>query len=165
MISQDDIDGLLDVPHLTPPQMLCQFMKAFKGSLDSRLWMKLVIEEMAELRVEDPGTVGHLKEFSDVLYVMIGLQMTIPLSFEIMISEDEVKEINELEAKLAKVVEKYTKYYTPDVVAEAFFRVHESNMSKLGLDGKPILREDGKVLKGPNYKKPDLTDLIKKDAR
>jgi predicted HAD superfamily Cof-like phosphohydrolase len=43
---------------------------------------------------------------------------------------------------------------------EAFKRVYESNMSKLGADGKPIYREDGKVLKGPNYFKPDLSDLI-----
>jgi predicted HAD superfamily Cof-like phosphohydrolase len=43
---------------------------------------------------------------------------------------------------------------------EAFNRVHESNMSKLGEDGKPIYRFDGKVLKGPNYKEPDLEDLI-----
>ena len=43
---------------------------------------------------------------------------------------------------------------------EAFSRVHESNMSKLGEDGKPIYREDGKVLKGPNYKKADLSDLV-----
>lgn len=43
---------------------------------------------------------------------------------------------------------------------EAVKRVHESNMSKLGEDGKPIYREDGKVMKGPNYKKPDLSDLI-----
>jgi len=42
----------------------------------------------------------------------------------------------------------------------AFTRVCESNMSKLGADGKPILREDGKVLKGPNYFDPDLSDLI-----
>ncbi len=42
----------------------------------------------------------------------------------------------------------------------AFNRVHESNMSKLGDDGKPIYREDGKVLKGPNYKAPDLSDLV-----
>lgn len=39
-------------------------------------------------------------------------------------------------------------------------RVFESNMSKLDDDGKPIYREDGKVLKGPNYKKPLLDDLI-----
>jgi len=43
---------------------------------------------------------------------------------------------------------------------EALNRVHESNMSKLDEDGKPIYREDGKVLKGPNYKLPDLTDLF-----
>ena len=43
---------------------------------------------------------------------------------------------------------------------EALDRVHQSNMSKLGEDGKPLYREDGKVLKGPNYKPPSLTDLI-----
>ena len=43
---------------------------------------------------------------------------------------------------------------------EALHRVHESNMSKLDEDGKPIYREDGKVLKGPNYKPPDLSDLF-----
>ena len=41
---------------------------------------------------------------------------------------------------------------------EALDRVHKSNMSKLGLDGKPIRRVDGKVLKGPNYAK--LNDLV-----
>lgn len=45
-------------------------------------------------------------------------------------------------------------------VDEALQRVFESNMSKLGPDGNPIYREDGKVLKGPNYKEPDLIDLV-----
>ena len=43
---------------------------------------------------------------------------------------------------------------------EAMPRVHESNMSKLGEDGKPIYREDGKVLKGPSYAPPNLEDLV-----
>ena len=43
---------------------------------------------------------------------------------------------------------------------EALDRVHKSNMSKLDEDGNPIYREDGKVLKGPNYKPPTLTDLL-----
>ena len=43
---------------------------------------------------------------------------------------------------------------------EAMYRVHESNMSKLDEHGNPILREDGKVLKGPNYKPPNLEDLV-----
>ncbi len=47
-----------------------------------------------------------------------------------------------------------------DQLIEAFSRVHASNMSKLGDDGKPIYRDDGKVMKGPNYKPPTLDDLI-----
>ena len=43
---------------------------------------------------------------------------------------------------------------------QALRRVHKSNMSKLGEDGKPIKREDGKVLKGPNYQPPNLSDLV-----
>ena len=42
---------------------------------------------------------------------------------------------------------------------EALDRVHKSNMSKLDTEGNPIYREDGKVLKGPNYAPPNLTDL------
>ena len=43
---------------------------------------------------------------------------------------------------------------------EAMFRVFESNMSKLDEDGKPIYRADGKVLKGPRYKAPDLSACV-----
>lgn len=45
-------------------------------------------------------------------------------------------------------------------IEKAFRRVYESNMSKLGDDGKPVLREDGKILKGPNYKPAELGDLF-----
>ena len=38
--------------------------------------------------------------------------------------------------------------------------VHRSNMSKLGADGQPIYREDGKVLKGPNYSEPNITKVL-----
>jgi len=43
---------------------------------------------------------------------------------------------------------------------QAFNRVHKSNMSKLDDNGKPIYRDDGKVLKGPNYIPPDMETLI-----
>ena len=43
---------------------------------------------------------------------------------------------------------------------EAMYRVHKSNMSKLDEYGKPVLREDGKVLKGPYYQPPNLEDLV-----
>lgn len=43
---------------------------------------------------------------------------------------------------------------------EMFAEVQRSNMSKLGADGKPIFRDDGKVLKGPNFTPPDLTPYL-----
>lgn len=42
----------------------------------------------------------------------------------------------------------------------AYNQVHASNMSKLGSDGKPMRREDGKILKGPNYFEPTLINLV-----
>ena len=44
---------------------------------------------------------------------------------------------------------------------KCFDEVQESNMSKLGVDGKPIYNENGKVMKGPNYFKPDLNKFLK----
>ena len=46
---------------------------------------------------------------------------------------------------------------------KCFDEVQKSNMSKLGDDGKPIYNENGKVLKAPNYFKPDLSKFLKKD--
>ena len=43
---------------------------------------------------------------------------------------------------------------------KCFNEVQESNMSKLGSDGKPIYNESGKVMKGPNYFKPDLSKFL-----
>ena len=45
-------------------------------------------------------------------------------------------------------------------IAEIFDEIQESNMSKLGNDGQPIYREDGKVLKGPNYFKPNISKIL-----
>lgn len=45
-------------------------------------------------------------------------------------------------------------------IEEIFDEIQRSNMSKLGADGKPIYREDGKVLKGPNYFKPDIEAIL-----
>ena len=47
-------------------------------------------------------------------------------------------------------------------IAEVFDEIQRSNMSKLGEDGYPIFREDGKVLKGPNYFKPNIGEILEK---
>lgn len=46
-------------------------------------------------------------------------------------------------------------------IEEVFNEIQRSNMSKLGANGKPIYREDGKVLKGPNYFKPNIQAILK----
>ncbi|EAS18894.1 nucleoside triphosphate pyrophosphohydrolase family protein [Nonlabens mediterrranea] len=48
-----------------------------------------------------------------------------------------------------------------EVIEDVFDEIQKSNMSKLGADGKPIYREDGKVLKGPNYFKPNFEKILK----
>lgn len=46
------------------------------------------------------------------------------------------------------------------IADEAFDRIHAANMSKLGDDGNPVRDASGKIIKGPNYRKADLSDLI-----
>lgn len=48
-----------------------------------------------------------------------------------------------------------------DVIEKVFDAVHESNMTKLDDNGNPIKRYDGKILKGKNYREPDLSFLLK----
>ena len=47
-----------------------------------------------------------------------------------------------------------------DVIEDVFREIQRSNMSKLGADGRPIHREDGKVMKGPNYTPPALAPIV-----
>ena len=49
-----------------------------------------------------------------------------------------------------------------DKITEVFNEIQRSNMSKLGSNGKPIYREDGKVMKGPNYFKPSIAEILDK---
>jgi predicted HAD superfamily Cof-like phosphohydrolase len=52
------------------------------------------------------------------------------------------------------------KHGLQDKIGAIFNEIHASNMSKLGADGKPIYREDGKVLKGPNYFRPNIKQFL-----
>jgi len=112
-----------------------------------------------------------VKEFSLAMGQPLGVTWGQPSPLETMRYELIMEEFNEVAqedtklnmlkelADLVYVTYGYAATFGWDL-DEAVKRVHESNMSKLGEDGKPIYREDGKVLKGPNYKKPDLSDLV-----
>jgi predicted HAD superfamily Cof-like phosphohydrolase len=51
------------------------------------------------------------------------------------------------------------------IIEDVFNEIQASNMSKLGADGRPILREDGKILKGPGYFKPNLEPIVKRELK
>jgi len=72
--------------------------------------------------------------------------------------KDKVEQLKEL-ADLVYVCYQFAASQEWDL-DEAMHRIHKSNLSKLDENGKPIYREDGKVLKGPNYQPPYLNDLI-----
>jgi predicted HAD superfamily Cof-like phosphohydrolase len=48
-----------------------------------------------------------------------------------------------------------------DKIEAVFDEIQRSNMSKLGADGNPIYRDDGKVMKGPSYFKPNFSTILK----
>jgi len=131
------------------------------------------VESMAKeftVRVEQTP-LDMVVEFGTAMGQDVGVQYGYLTDLETMrlkLIEEECKEVHDADStenllkELADLV-----YVTYGMAAtfgwdldEAVRRVHASNMSKLGEDGKPIYREDGKVLKGPNYKKPDLSDLV-----
>jgi hypothetical protein len=113
---------------------------------------------------EKYGTPDHLKELCDLLYVSTGLALTAPDHIGMLLRDSERDVILKQQATVSRTLGSGLEYYGEDVFIEAFSRVHDSNMSKLDNEGQPVLREDGKVIKGPNYKKPDLTDLTGRAA-
>jgi hypothetical protein len=161
MINETDIEAMQpQMPH----EKVAEFIAAFNGSLDPRLWVKLIDEELEEFMAEKYGTPDHLKELCDLLYVSTGLALTAPDHIGMLLRDSERDVILKQQSTVSRTLGSGLEYYGEDVFIEAFSRVHDSNMSKLDNEGQPVLREDGKVIKGPNYKKPDLTDLTGRAA-
>lgn len=151
---------------IDPEQIMAlyEFIKAYNSPLDVDLWQALVREEAIEVISADTPA-NRLKEVCDFAYVCTGLMV---VAKETETTLEELRDIDPytqiiLEAAGA-IAERVIDTVGPDKFDEAFRRVHISNMSKLGDDGKPIYREDGKVLKGPNYQPPVLEDLAMPSA-
>tara|TARA_B100000795_G_scaffold196506_1_gene150551 strand:+ start:330 stop:701 length:372 start_codon:yes stop_codon:yes gene_type:complete len=76
------------------------------------------------------------------------------------IKEKDIKEVADALADILYVTYGAGHAFGIDL-DKCFNEVQQSNMSKLGSDGKPIYNESGKVMKGPNYFKPDLNKFLK----
>ena len=150
-------------------KMLQEFIKTFGASLDPRMWITIVEEETEEVlealenfsQDQSKENKAHLlKEASDLMYTQIGFNLVSVGAEQLGLFSD--MEHAELMTKVTKAQSVYEKALDAlgDVnLFEAFRRVHLSNMSKLGDDGLPIKREDGKILKSNNYVEPKLGDL------
>lgn len=140
-----------------------EFIRTFDASVDMKLWIKLLEEETKELKEALEGTDREhvLKEAADVLYVIAPVmalgQVLYVLGF---LSEELNKQAEEKIALVDKYFATVSTMFSEKTVAEALKLVHESNMSKLDEDGKPIRREDGKILKSNLYKEPNLKHLV-----
>ena len=139
---------------------LRDFIVTFGASLDPRLWAKLIKEELQECSEAAMGDdkAAYLKEVADLAYVATGFNVVV--HEEVPVSLEEAKEWYALMRDVMAEITMAEEVFTPKVTVEAFRRVHLSNMSKLGDDGKPVKRDDGKIMKGPNYQPPVLDDLV-----
>ena len=132
MITQDDLFAFAGIDD-TPLDMVREFTYSMGQPLDEKH--------------------GYNRKLEDLRWALLKEEFS-----EVRDAETPVDLLKEL-ADLVYVTYGYAATYGWNL-DEAVRRVHKSNMSKLGVDGRPLKRPDGKVLKGPNYKKPDLSDLV-----
>ena len=132
MITQDDIDAFAGIDD-TPLDMVREFTYSMGQPLDEKH--------------------GYNRKLEDLRWALLKEEFS-----EVRDAETPADLLKEL-ADLVYVTYGYAATYGWNL-DEAVRRVHKSNMSKLGVDGRPLKRPDGKVLKGPNYKKPNLSDLV-----
>ncbi|WP_063729006.1 MazG nucleotide pyrophosphohydrolase domain-containing protein [Streptomyces sp. RTd22] len=115
-------------------------------------------------RITDPKTLRALlerrvtlirEEFEEVLEAVEAAQEKVGAK------DFPVEQFEHLAKEMADLL--YVVFGSADLLgiplSKAFARVHDSNMSKLGEDGRPVLREDGKVLKGPNYRPANMGEV------
>jgi len=147
-----------------------EFIAAMDANRDFVWWAdSLITEETKELMeayeakiISDENMAHIFKELGDVIYVVAGFYNTMPVYAPEVVSAETNQRMQDILDAAATAVSTVTqKLQIPlPMVVSAFEAVHDSNMSKLDDDGKPIRREDGKILKGPNYKAPDMTGIV-----
>lgn len=122
---------------MTPLQMATDFMSRMGQKLNQKWYMDFALEDFRFSLIAE--------EYAEAWE-------------ESATGTDPTNMLKEL-ADLQYVINGYCATYGWDL-DEAYRRVHVSNMSKLDDDGHPIKNEAGKVIKGPNYKPCDLSDLV-----
>jgi len=96
--------------------------------------------------------------------IFINTKKSIITAFDIYIDSEDQNDLDKIRNSLSDLlfnIEVASRVYNIPL-EDVFNEIHRSNMSKLDDNGKPIYREDGKVLKGKNYSPPDISKIINK---
>lgn len=123
----------------------------------SKLRLNIIIEEVKEL-VEAHVAGAHATNLNRVVdmlnhsHKLINAALDHEFNVDLVATADALGDINYV---VAGAGHEYG--IQLDVVGD---EIHASNMTKLGEDGEPIYNEDGKVMKGPNYRKPDIAGVL-----
>lgn len=151
-------------------QIQREFIRAMGGKLDF-VWAAetLVVEETKELReayekpvMTDENLAEIFKEGADLIYVVAHFYNVMPVYAVELLSDEQNQRIQDIideAGSLISTVSNRLQIPLP-LFLSAFEIVHASNMSKLDDDGKPVRREDGKIMKGPNYTAPDMMPVV-----
>jgi hypothetical protein len=124
-----------------------------------KLREKMFKEEQTEYEVAEKNNdkVEMLDAVCDMYYIHIGTLLeqnrgdVEKVALRIFFLEDE---------RTRKIFNWEVENGFDKILIQAFEEVHRSNMSKLDENGKPIYREDGKIIKGPNFFPPNLTQFL-----
>ena len=126
------------------------------------------------------NTIDQVKEFAEAFNIKYSKEMnpnldqsTIDLRFRLMEEENleyleaaKNEDIVEIADALGDILYilcgTILAHGLQHKIVEVFNEIQRSNMSKLDVNGKPVFREDGKILKGPNYFKPNIKDILDK---
>jgi len=162
----------------------------------NRLRVALVLEELQELEeaLGQTDLVGMADALADISYVVFGAAVAFGLDGDYiaqysgypgpeilatLFTRGVQMQSDVIAQKGLGAVFAYVKAFADEIglnLVELFNEVHKSNMTKLGVDGKPIhsdgvtpdatgkIRPKGKVIKGPNYTEPDIEGLLKSEV-
>lgn len=148
-----------------------EFIRVMDAKRDFVWWAdELVTEETKELKKADEQNEGMeqiFKEMADLAYVICGFYNCMPIHPDWIVSEEIMNRLEGILEEAAKTISHVSQKYSIPLqfLDMAFKVVHDSNMSKLDENGQPIRREDGKILKGPNYVAPDMSEVVAHHAQ
>ncbi len=161
---------ILDKISVITVELVNKFMSATGQVVTKADQIRLVNEEAQEMMTAGADLLlnpalstaeNYLKEVADFLYVRGGYALTVVNraedgAWEDAVSFEILERLNRAMKSLHIALEEFL---DPGILMEAVIRVHESNLSKLDDDGNAIFGDNNKVLKGPNYEAPYLSDL------